>query len=45
VPGLDNSTCEVLAAYIWGDVRRRIPQLSAVTVWETTDSKCTYRGT
>jgi 6-pyruvoyltetrahydropterin/6-carboxytetrahydropterin synthase len=45
VPGLENSTCEVLAAYIWNDVIARIPQLCAVTVWETGDSKCTYRGT
>jgi 6-pyruvoyltetrahydropterin/6-carboxytetrahydropterin synthase len=45
VPGLDNSTCENLAAYIWGAIRPSIPQLSGVTVWETTDSKCTYRGT
>lgn len=45
VPGLDNSTCENLAAYIWGAIRPQIPQLSGVTVWETTDSKCTYRGT
>jgi 6-pyruvoyltetrahydropterin/6-carboxytetrahydropterin synthase len=44
VAGLDNSTCENLAAYIWQDVRQRIPQLSAVTVWETSDSRCTYRG-
>jgi len=44
VPGLENSTCETLAGYIWHDVSARIPQLSAVTVWETTDSKCTYRG-
>jgi 6-pyruvoyltetrahydropterin/6-carboxytetrahydropterin synthase len=45
VAGLDNSTCENLAAYIWDAIHPRIPQLSGVTVWETTDSKCTYRGT
>jgi 6-pyruvoyltetrahydropterin/6-carboxytetrahydropterin synthase len=44
VPGLENSTCETLAAYIWGAVAARIPLLSAVTIWETADSKCTYRG-
>jgi 6-pyruvoyltetrahydropterin/6-carboxytetrahydropterin synthase len=44
VPGLENSTCENLALYIWKLVRTRIPQLSAVTVWETPDSSCTYRG-
>jgi 6-pyruvoyltetrahydropterin/6-carboxytetrahydropterin synthase len=44
VPGLENSTSENLAIYIWNALRPRIPQLSAVTVWETADGKCTYRG-
>ena len=44
VPGLDNSTCENLAAYIWKALRPRIPQLSAVSVWETADGCCVYRG-
>jgi 6-pyruvoyltetrahydropterin/6-carboxytetrahydropterin synthase len=44
VPGLENSTCENLAAYLFGEVRAKIPQLSAVTVWETTDACCIYRG-
>jgi 6-pyruvoyltetrahydropterin/6-carboxytetrahydropterin synthase len=44
VPGLENSTCEVMAAYIWSAVRLTVPQLSAVTVWETVDASCTYRG-
>jgi 6-pyruvoyltetrahydropterin/6-carboxytetrahydropterin synthase len=45
VPGLENATSENLAIYIWNALRPRISQLSAVTVWETTDGKCTYRGT
>jgi 6-pyruvoyltetrahydropterin/6-carboxytetrahydropterin synthase len=44
VPGLENSTCENLAAYVHRIVRARVPQLSAVTVWETADACCTYRG-
>jgi 6-pyruvoyltetrahydropterin/6-carboxytetrahydropterin synthase len=44
VPGLENSTCEILAAYIWADIQKVIPQLSAVTVWETADACCVYRG-
>ena len=44
VPGLENSTCENIAAYVWGVVKKTVPQLSAVTVWETSDSCCTYRG-
>jgi 6-pyruvoyltetrahydropterin/6-carboxytetrahydropterin synthase len=44
VPGLENSTCEILAAFVWNAVRPQVPQLSAVTVWETIDASCTYRG-
>jgi 6-pyruvoyltetrahydropterin/6-carboxytetrahydropterin synthase len=44
VPGLENSTCENLAAYIWQALRPKIPQLSAVSVWETADGCCIYRG-
>ena len=44
VAGLENSTCENLAAYIWREIRPAIPQLSAVTVWETLDACCVYRG-
>lgn len=45
VPGLENPTCENLAAYLWRELRPALPPLSAVTVWETADSRCTYRGT
>ena len=44
VPGLENSTCENIAVYVWQALRPRVPALSAVTIWETADSKCTYRG-
>lgn len=44
VPGLENSTCENIAIYVWQAVRKAVPQLSAVTIWETGDSSCTYRG-
>jgi 6-pyruvoyltetrahydropterin/6-carboxytetrahydropterin synthase len=44
IPGLENSTCEILAAFVWSALRGAVPQLSAVTVWETTDASCTYRG-
>ena len=45
VPGLENSTCEVIAGYVWNELKPHISQLSAITVWETSDSCCTYRGT
>jgi 6-pyruvoyltetrahydropterin/6-carboxytetrahydropterin synthase len=44
VPGLENSTCEVLAGYIWNALRPKMPELTAVTIWETTDASCTFRG-
>ncbi len=44
VAGLENSTCENLCVYIWREIAPRIPGLSAVTVSETADSTCTYRG-
>ena len=44
VAGLENSTCENIAIYVWRELRAQIKELSAVTVWETYDSKCTYRG-
>ncbi|HVV17544.1 MAG TPA: 6-carboxytetrahydropterin synthase QueD [Polyangia bacterium] len=44
VPGLENSTCENIAIYLWRELRPHVPPLSAVTVWETYDSKCVYRG-
>ena len=45
VRGLENSTCENIAVYVWRAVRAKVPELSAVTIWETYDSRCTYRGT
>lgn len=44
VVGLENSTSENLAVYIWHALRPQLPQLSAITVSETHDSTCTYRG-
>ena len=44
VPGLENSPCENLAVYIHDAIKEKVPQLVAVTVWETDDACCTYRG-
>ena len=44
VPGLENSTSENLGAWLWQALRPRLPQLIAVTVWETADACCIYRG-
>ena len=44
VPGLENPTSENFAAWLWQELRPQLPELTAVTVWETHDARCTYRG-
>jgi len=44
IPGLENSTSEVLAKYLWDRIAPALPGLSAVTVWESEASRCVYRG-
>jgi 6-pyruvoyltetrahydropterin/6-carboxytetrahydropterin synthase len=45
VPDLANPTCENVAVFVWAHMKSSIAGLSAVTVWETYDSRCTYQGT
>lgn len=44
IPGLDNPTSEVLAKWIWQQVKPLIPELSRVRIHETCTSGCEYRG-
>ena len=44
VPGLENSTSENLARWIWARLKATVPPLFAVTVHETCTSRCVYRG-
>jgi len=44
IPGLKNSTSEMLCKYLWDQIRPGLPLLSAVTVWESDTSRCIYRG-
>lgn len=44
VPGLENPTSEILSRWIWEKMKPALPSLSAVTVFETCDSRCIYRG-
>jgi 6-pyruvoyltetrahydropterin/6-carboxytetrahydropterin synthase len=44
VDGLENPTSEVLAGWLWTRLKPRLPLLKAITVAETCDSRCTYRG-
>jgi 6-pyruvoyltetrahydropterin/6-carboxytetrahydropterin synthase len=44
IPGLENPTSEVLAGWIWDRVKRTLPPLVRVTVFETCESRCEYDG-
>jgi 6-pyruvoyltetrahydropterin/6-carboxytetrahydropterin synthase len=44
IDGLDNPTSEILAHWLWTRLRPGLPQLEAVTVAETCDARCIYRG-
>lgn len=44
IEGLANPTSEVLAHWIWERLKKALPQLSRVTVFETCTSRCDYRG-
>lgn len=44
IPGLENPTSEVLARWIWDNLKPGLTQLSAVSVKETCTSGCIYRG-
>ncbi len=44
VEGLENPTSELLAIWIWGRLKPSLAGLVAVSVMETADSGCEYRG-
>jgi 6-pyruvoyltetrahydropterin/6-carboxytetrahydropterin synthase len=44
IEGLENSTSEVLARWIWDRLLPALPDLSQVVVRETCTSGCVYRG-
>ena len=44
VPGLENPTSEVLAKWIWDKLKPKLPSLDQVTLFETCDARCEYRG-
>jgi len=44
VAGLENATSELLAKWLWDSIQPNLPQLSAISVWETDTSRCVYRG-
>ncbi|WP_166879654.1 6-carboxytetrahydropterin synthase QueD [Enterobacter sp. Ap-1006] len=44
IPGLENPTSEVLAKWIWDQMKPVVPLLSAVMIKETCTAGCVYRG-
>lgn len=44
VEGLENPTSEVLARWIWQQLKPQLPELSQVRVHETCTCGCIYRG-
>jgi len=45
IPGLENPTSEILANWLWNRIKPNLPQLSYITVRETTTAGCHYDGT
>ncbi|MFN3409119.1 MAG: 6-carboxytetrahydropterin synthase QueD [Limisphaerales bacterium] len=44
IPGLENPTSELLAAWIWRRLKPKLPLLKEVVVAETCTARCVYRG-
>ena len=44
VPGLENPTSEILSKWIWDRMKASLPSLDQVTLFETCDARCEYRG-
>jgi 6-pyruvoyltetrahydropterin/6-carboxytetrahydropterin synthase len=44
IEGLANPTSEVLSKWLWDRIKPRLPSLVAVTLYETRDARCVYRG-
>ena len=44
VPGLENPTSEILARWIWDRLKPSLETLDQITLFETCDARCEYRG-
>lgn len=44
IPGLENPTSEVLARWIWNELKPELDELSCIEIRETCTSGCEYRG-
>ena len=44
IEGLENSTSELLAEYLWNRIQPQLPILSKIALWESDTSCCIYCG-
>lgn len=44
IPGLENPTSEVVARWLWDQIKPSLPQLSEIEIKETCTSGCRYQG-
>jgi 6-pyruvoyltetrahydropterin/6-carboxytetrahydropterin synthase len=44
IPGLEQSTVENLAVWLWPRLASAVPGLVKIVVWETSNSGCEYAG-
>ncbi len=44
IPGLENPTSENLASWVFGSLHETLPGLTEVSVEETCQTRCVYRG-
>lgn len=44
IAGLENPTCEILAAWMWKRVAAQLSVLEEIVASETPDSRCIFRG-
>jgi 6-pyruvoyltetrahydropterin/6-carboxytetrahydropterin synthase len=44
IPGLENPTSEVIARWLWQEIKAVLPALSKIVVKETCTSGCIYTG-
>jgi len=44
IEGLENPTCELIAVWLWQQVKPRLPQLAKIELHETPTSGAVYEG-
>ncbi len=44
IPGLENPTIELMAAWLWEKLAPLLPGLAEIVIHETPSARCSYRG-